>query len=168
MNNYDFVIIGQDPNTKDFWYHQRENNDGKPGKINLMGDGKGDVRPMINTYVKDGYDPQKIIYNGQPVTDVFTKTTDANGAVIFKGGQNGILPSQKNPVIKQIITTSSGKKVYIPAMLGSETKVEALRDGTYKVITQTVVYPKPEPKVTIMTEEELIEKFGRYSTMIEK
>ena len=84
-NNTSFVIIGQDPKSNAFWIHERENKDGKPGKIGLMADGKGDVRPTINSYVSKGYDPSHIIYNGQPVTDVFIKTTNEKGEVAFKG-----------------------------------------------------------------------------------
>ena len=163
MNSNDFVIIGQDPFTKDFWYHHRANNDGKPGKVDLMGDGSGDVRPMINNYVNKGYAPERIIYNGQPVTDVFTKTTDEKGNITFKGADKGILKKTGNPQVRQVITTSSGEKVIVPAMLGSETTVVPLNDGTYKVITQAVVYPKPEPKVTIMTEDELVEHFAKFN-----
>ena len=71
--NSNFVIIGQNPLTKDFFYHVRENNENKPGKIKLMGDGKGDVSKLIESYVKRGYSPEHIIYNGQPVADVFQK-----------------------------------------------------------------------------------------------
>lgn len=163
VSNNGFVVIGQDPYSKDFWYHQRKCEEGKPCNIELMGDGSGDVRPLINSYVKKGYDPEKIIYNGQPVTDVFTKTTDEGGNIAFKGVDKGILKKVGNPQVRQVVTTSSGEKVIVPAMLGSETTVVPLNDGTYKVITQAVVYPKPEPKVTIMTEEELVEHFAKFN-----
>ena len=97
VSNVGFVMIGQDAKTKTFWVHERENNDGKPGKVGLMADGSGDVRPTINAYVKNGYAPERIIYNGQPVTDVFTKTTDNEGNVVFKGSQKGIMQKGGNP-----------------------------------------------------------------------
>ena len=68
--------------------------------------------------------------------------------------------AKDNPYISQIVTTSKGQKVIIPQMIGSETHVKALNDGTYEVKTQGVRLPKPEPKVTILTEDELIAKYG--------
>lgn len=117
VSNSGFIIIGQDPKTKDFFVHERENKNGQPGKINgKMIDGRGDVRPTINEYVKDGFDPKKIIINGQPVTDVFTKTTDANGNVAFKGknkkttaAENAETPKKKSGFFKKaaVATASS-------------------------------------------------------------
>ena len=171
VSNVGYVMIGQDPRTKDFWIQEREDNNGMPGKVNLLADGMGDVRPSINGYVKKGYDPEKIIYNGQPVTDVFTKTTDENGDVVFKGnrkGKRGIVEIPKNdPSIRQIVITPSGEKVYVPVMLGSTTYVKPLSDGNYKVVSQAVVQPPQKPSVTIMSEEELIEHFAKYAPKLE-
>ena len=159
VSNNGFVVIGQDPYSKDFWYHQHKCEEGKPCNIELMGDGNGDVRPLINNYVKKGYEPEKIIYNGQPVTDVFTKTTDENGNVAFKGVQKSSANVADRIPARQVVTLSNGEKLVIPVMMGSSTNVEPLVDGTYKVTSQAIVFPKPEPKVTIMTEEELVAKF---------
>ena len=159
VSNNGFVVIGQDPYSKDFWYHQHKCEEGKPCNVELMGDGNGDVRPLINSYVKKGYDPEKIIYNGQPVTDVFTKTTDENGNVAFKGVQKSSANVADRIPARQVVTLSNGEKLVIPVMMGSSTNVEPLVDGTYKVTSQAIVFPKPEPKVTIMTEEELVAKF---------
>ena len=57
--------------------------------------------------------------------------------------------------IRQIVTTQSGESIVIPAMLGSETSVKPLKDGTYEVTTKPVVYGA-KPKKTIMSEEEFI------------
>ena len=84
MNNV-FVMVGQDPKTKDFFYHERENNNGNPGKIRVMGDGKGDVRPLVNSYIKDGVPSENIFVNGQNVEDVFTKEVDEKGNISFRG-----------------------------------------------------------------------------------
>ena len=159
ISNANFVVIGQDPSTKDFWLHEREDNNGKPGKIGLMADGKGDVRPTINAYVSKGYAPERIIYNGQPVTDVFTKTTDEEGNVAFKGANKGKVEKGNSPFVRQVVTLSNGEKLTIPTMMGSSTNVEPLDDGTYKVTTQYSIFPKPEPKVAILTEEELVARF---------
>ena len=159
VSNTGFVFIGQHNYTDDFWAHEREDNNGKPGKVNKMIDGSGDVRPLVNDYVQKGYDPSKIILNGQPVTDVFTKTTDENGNVAFKGVQKSSANVADRIPARQVVTLSNGEKLVIPVMMGSSTNVEPLVDGTYKVTSQAIVFPKPEPKVTIMTEEELVAKF---------
>lgn len=72
--NSNYVIIGQNPKTKDFWFHERENNNGKPGKVICMGDGRGDLKGTVDWYVEKGFDPSKIIINGQPASDVFEKS----------------------------------------------------------------------------------------------
>ena len=69
----DFVIIGQNPTDSRYWIHVRENMNNNPGKIKIMADGKGDIKPTIDYYVKNGYKPENIIYNGQPVKDTFQK-----------------------------------------------------------------------------------------------
>lgn len=70
-----FIIIGgaspYRPN--DVFIHERENVDGKPGKIVTMGDARGDVKEIAKDYIDKGFDPSKIIINGQPATDVFEK-----------------------------------------------------------------------------------------------
>ncbi len=166
--NVGYVMIGQDPLTKDFWIQQREDNDGKPGKVNLFADGSGDVRPSINNYVRNGYDPEKIIYNGQPVTDVFTKTTDENGDIVFKGRKKGKVEFAKDiPGVSQIITTTTGEKVPIPVYLGSQTYVKPLRNGMYKVVSRLVVNPPQKPSVTIMSEQELIEHFAKQAPKLD-
>lgn len=68
--------------------------------------------------------------------------------------------AKDNPFVSQIVTTSDGKKIEIPQMVGSDTKVEPQKDGTYKVTTQGVRIPKPEPEVKILTEEELVARYG--------
>lgn len=167
--NGGYVIIGQDPKTLDFWYHERENNNGKPGAIQLMGDGKGDVRGMVNDYVHNGYDPEKIILNGQPITDVFTRTTDKDGQVVFKGHGKIVKNDNGDKGVRQVIETQSGVIVKVPVMLGSETIVKPLTDGTYKVISKPVnYYGDNKESVKILTEEELIEKFSKHSSANEK
>lgn len=72
-NNY--IIIGSNPygNSRDVYIHERENVDGKPGKIVTMGDARGDVKEIAKGYIEKGFDPSKIIINGQPAQDVFEK-----------------------------------------------------------------------------------------------
>ena len=62
------------------------------------------------------------------------------------------------PVKGQTLITESGYVVHIPHMLGSETKVIKLGGGYYLVTSRPVVYGA-KPKTTVMTEEELVERF---------
>jgi len=68
--------------------------------------------------------------------------------------------AKENPFVSQVVTTSSGQKIEIPQMIGSDTRVVPMDDDKYKVITQGVRLPKPEAKVKILTEAELIAQYG--------
>ena len=72
-NNY--LILASDPSgSGNYFIHEREtHSNGPPGKVVAMGDGKADVRQVAQTYIEDGFDPNKIIINGQPASDVFQK-----------------------------------------------------------------------------------------------
>lgn len=75
------VICGGNPfRPGDFFIHERENNDGKPGKIVTMADGKGDLKEVAKNYIEKGFDPSKIIINGQPATDLFELETKKDEA----------------------------------------------------------------------------------------
>ncbi|MBQ2610935.1 hypothetical protein IJF81_00930 [bacterium] len=75
-----FIIIGSEnpyrPN--EFFVHERTDDNGKPGKIVKMADGRGDVKEIAKEYIKEGFDPQKIIINGQPAEDIFVKVNKSN------------------------------------------------------------------------------------------
>ena len=62
------------------------------------------------------------------------------------------------PVKGQTIVTESGYVIHIPQMLGSETKVRKLGGGYYLVTTRTISIGS-KPKTTVMTEEELVERY---------
>lgn len=75
INNDNFVIIGSEKQIKanqqsPFYVQERENINGKAGKVTKLIDGKGDALDVAKSYIKDGFDPSKIIINGEPVTDV--------------------------------------------------------------------------------------------------
>ncbi len=77
-NNY--LVIGSDTSqgSGNYYIHEREcNKDGTPGKIVTFADGKGAPKEVAQTYIEKGFDPKKIIINGQPSNDVFQKSTDA-------------------------------------------------------------------------------------------
>ena len=75
-NNY--IIIGSSspyrPN--EVYIHERINDNGKPGKIVTMADGRGNVKEIAKGYIEEGFDPSKIIINGQPAKDVFEHKKD--------------------------------------------------------------------------------------------
>ncbi len=80
-NNF-LVIGGGNPyRPNDVFIHERENVDGKPGKIVTMGDARGDVNEIAQEYIEEGFDPKKIIINGQPASDVF-QAKEKSGANI--------------------------------------------------------------------------------------
>ncbi len=77
-------------------------------------------------------------------------------------------PNEKfAPVKGQTIITENGYAVHIPHMLGSETKVKKLGGGYYLVTTRTITYGS-KPKKTVMTEEELVEKFHGKKVLLAK
>ena len=71
------------------------------------------------------------------------------------------------PVKGQTIITENGYAIHIPHMIGSETKVKKLGGGYYLVISRPIVYGA-KPKTTIMTEEELVEKFHGKKVLLAK
>ena len=63
------------------------------------------------------------------------------------------------PFSKQLVITRSGDMVKVPVMMGSSIRVKALDDGTYQVTTQGA-YKGAKKQTEIMTEAQLVEKFG--------
>ena len=59
----------------------------------------------------------------------------------------------------QVIQTQNGSMVSIPIMMGSSTSVTPLEDGTYQVTT-TGSKMGSQPEVKILTEDELIARYG--------
>ena len=61
---------------------------------------------------------------------------------------------------RNIVVTTKGEVLVLPGQLiGSTTKVKPLKDGTYKITQQNSVYGA-KPETTILTEEELVAKYG--------
>lgn len=83
--------------------------------------------------------------------------------VTVEKSETGRVTNVNKGNIRQIVTTQSGETIVIPTMLGSETSVKPLKDGTYEVTTKPSVYGA-KAKKTIMSEEEFIKKFGAYKT----
>lgn len=69
--------------------------------------------------------------------------------------------AKDNPLVSQVVTTTTGQVIEIPVMLGSTTKVKALPNQKYQ-ITHKVITPGAKAEKTIITEQELIEKFGKF------
>ena len=77
-----------------------------------------------------------------------------------------VAPNGFAPVKGQTIYTENGYVVHIPNMCGSSTNVTKLGGGYYLVTTKPSVYGA-KPKKTVMTEEELVERFhGRKLPMM--
>lgn len=70
-SNFLFIGGGNPYRPGDFFVHERENNNGKPGRVITMCDGNGDLKEVAQSYIAQGFDPSRIIINGQPATDVF-------------------------------------------------------------------------------------------------
>ena len=80
------------------------------------------------------------------------------------GLQNLSFGSSKGQVIpsgeKNIVVTTKGDVLTLPGQLiGGTTKVKPLKDGTYEIKFKPTL-PNAEWKKTILTEEELIAKYG--------
>ena len=72
------------------------------------------------------------------------------------GSKAKVVPSGE----KNIVITSKGDVLTLPGQLiGSTTKVKVLNDGTYKITSLPSVYGA-KPVTTILTEDELIAKYG--------
>ena len=67
---------------------------------------------------------------------------------------------KNDPYVRQVITTTKGEKLYTPQMVGSTTDIKALDDGKYELTTKTATFPKGKKTVTILTEDELVAKYG--------
>lgn len=68
--------------------------------------------------------------------------------------------AKDNPNVRQIVTTSKGEKVEIPVMMGSETNVKPLKDGTYRVEYKPTL-PNAKWETKILTEDELVARYGK-------
>ena len=74
-NTNNYLIIGSAGNR--YYIHEREcNKDGTPGKIQVMADGKGNVKEVAKNFIDKGFNADKIIINGQLASDVFEKSKD--------------------------------------------------------------------------------------------
>ena len=88
------------------------------------------------------------------------------GALAIKAEKNWattgkVKKAKDNPLVSQVVTTTTGQVIEIPVMLGSTTKVKALPNQKYQ-ITHKVITPGAKAEKTIITEQELIEKFGKF------
>lgn len=76
INKNNFIIIGSEKNVKSnlgdtkFFVQERKDENGQPGKVEKFVDGKGSVNAIAESYIREGFDPSKIIINGEPATDV--------------------------------------------------------------------------------------------------
>ncbi|MBO7672253.1 hypothetical protein J6S88_02465 [bacterium] len=82
--------------------------------------------------------------------------TDSTGMTQVLGSK----PSVTNMGERIFVTTSSGQVAVVPGtMIGSTTTVKILKDGTYAITTKGSRLGA-EPETKILTEDELIAKYG--------
>ena len=79
--------------------------------------------------------------------------------MLEKDSKAGKVADVKSQNVRQVVITRGSGAVYIPKYLGSYTSVKALDDGTYAVTTKTSTMGS-KPKTVIMSEAELVAKFG--------
>ncbi len=73
------------------------------------------------------------------------------------GGKPRVVPAGEH----NVVITSKGEDLNLHGqMSGSTTKVQVLRDGTYKITSRPSVYGA-KPVVKILTEEELVAQYGK-------
>lgn len=101
INKNNFVIIGSEKNVKSnlgdtkFFIQERKDEDGQPGKVEKLVDGKGSVNAIAESYIREGFDPSKIIINGEPATDVLHLNKDRMKEINRAPARIGIFGFQK-------------------------------------------------------------------------
>lgn len=85
-----------------------------------------------------------------------TEISRANCGCITRRPEN--TSNQKDPR-GTTYNLNNGEQIFVPAMIGSSTKIQPLGDGRYLVTTRGAVY-NAKPKYTVMTADELAEKYG--------
>ena len=73
-------------------------------------------------------------------------------------GKGSVEYAKNNLQVSQIVTTSDGKKIVIPNMMGSTTRVKPLDSGSYEVTHQYCVYGS-KPETRIMSEDEFVAEY---------
>lgn len=73
-------------------------------------------------------------------------------------GKGSVEYAKDNLQVSQIVTTSDGKKIVIPNMMGSSTHVRPLNNGSYEVTHQYSVYGS-KPETRIMSEEDFVAEY---------
>ena len=77
-----FLIIGGSGDRDQRVYIQeRLNNNGQIGKVVTFADGKGDAKEIAERYIERGFDPNKVIINGQLASDVFQSENSVKNKV---------------------------------------------------------------------------------------
>lgn len=82
-----------------------------------------------------------------------------------EAGMGKVKKVKNNPHVSQIVTTTTGQKIEIPVMMGSTTKVKALSKGRYQ-ITYKPTTPDAKAEKTVITEQELIERYGKFDKQV--
>lgn len=92
-----FIVVGINPETGEFWAQERKNKNGEPGEVTTFMDGKLDpknpqgIENLVQSYIKRGFSPEKIIINGKSATD-----SSETGNQTQSSEKKGVLASVKN------------------------------------------------------------------------
>ena len=68
--------------------------------------------------------------------------------------------TKNDPYVSQIITTSKGDIIPIPRTMGENTEIQALNNGKYVVIDNSLIDEEGKPDMDLLSEEQLIAKYG--------
>ena len=102
-NFYAINTIDKGNGKKGFYFHEYRNDNGKAAELVTMGDGFGDAKEAAESFIKQGFDPNKIKINGQLASDIFgkenskpAKTTELTGFSKFKAKVSNFMQNVKN------------------------------------------------------------------------
>lgn len=102
-NFYAINTIDKGNGKKGFYFHEYRNDNGKAAELVTTGDGFGDAKEAAESFIKQGFDPNKIKINGQLASDIFgkenskpAKTTELTGFSKFKAKVSNFMQNVKN------------------------------------------------------------------------
>lgn len=102
-NFYAINTIDKGNGKKGFYFHEYRNDNGKAAELITTGDGFGDAKEAAESFIKQGFDPNKIKINGQLASDIFgkenskpAKTTELTGFSKFKAKVSNFMQNVKN------------------------------------------------------------------------
>lgn len=102
-NFYAINTIDKGNGKKGFYFHEYRNDNGKAAELVTTGDGFGDAKEAAESFIKQGFDPNKIKINGQLASDIFgkednkqTETKELKGFAKIKAKVSNFMQKAKN------------------------------------------------------------------------